>query len=164
MKYGQKTQNHVKYLVHFVFKGFHHSPSWFSLQLPRLGFTDKFFHFIFCLVNSFIDLFHCCRISNCISNSNSKTILQQPVIHQPLGITKEFGGCIWTNLFPAEQNNSTLQKSTLFLSDHTFGQLYVCIKVNAYSLIPPKFQVWIQQELLIHTIAPKEGKTCKVIK
>ncbi|CBI18098.3 unnamed protein product, partial [Vitis vinifera] len=57
---------------------------------------DKFLHFILRFRNGFINLFHCC-ISNCITNPNTETIMQNPIIHKPLCMSKKLASSIRTN-------------------------------------------------------------------
>ncbi|KAF8095531.1 hypothetical protein N665_0330s0013 [Sinapis alba] len=110
------------YLVNPVLKRLCHSSPRFRIQFLFLELTDKLFYSSFCKRNSLINFLHCLRISNCVTNSNGKTILQKPVVDKPLSMTKEFPSCIRTNLFPInqEKKNESKPQSTLQFLDINF--------------------------------------------
>ena len=107
----------LTYLVNSVLKRLGHSSPRFRIQFLFLELTDKVFHGGFCTRNSLINFLHCLRISNSITDSNGKTILQKPVVDQPLSMTEELPSCIRTNLFPINQEKKNVHKprSTLHI-------------------------------------------------
>ena len=112
----------LMYLADSVLKRLCHSSPWFRIQFLFLELTDKVFHGSFCTRNSLIDFLHCLRISNSITDSNGKTILQKPVVDQPLSMTEKLPSCIRTNLFPLNQEKKNVNKprSTLQYLDVKF--------------------------------------------
>ncbi|ESR38598.1 hypothetical protein CICLE_v10027278mg [Citrus x clementina] len=64
------------------------------------GQPTQVFHIILCFRNGIVDSFHCFCISNCISNSNTKSILQKPIVNKPLCMSQELASSIWTNFLP----------------------------------------------------------------
>ena len=116
-----------QYLVYSVFKRFHHSASWFSFQLLIMELFNKVLHSILSFRNCLVNLLHGGCICNGIPNSNTETILEKPVVDEPLCVTKELACNIWANLLP-EKN--MLKQSCL--AERGGGKNWSCLDATVY--------------------------------
>mmetsp|Transcript_4213 Transcript_4213/g.8712 ORF Transcript_4213/g.8712 Transcript_4213/m.8712 type:complete len:229 (-) Transcript_4213:118-804(-) len=115
----------VQNLVHELFKGFHHGSSGLNLEislLSKLTLTDQIQNLQFCLVDRCLDLFHRFHIGHCITGTDTKGGLQDPMVNQLLNLVHKPSCFFMTLVQPCCVNETVHTLSNCFLVNNPLYQ------------------------------------------